>query len=313
MKVFITGMVLACSIVACDDGTRSPSVTNQSAAASVCTQLNPSLAIQRLKIPNWFHGGIAGKKIVWIGDSTTEKMGPEAQFGWDGVKAKIKNRLLGGISLIKTGGSTNQKTSPVAQFGWDGVNDYYIKRYANQVGQPLYGTTQVWLGSSGNTLTNFLANQPSSKGISSAIAAGGDIYILSYGINDVRLGGTDQEKLTSNLKFAVNAIRAALPNRSVILRMPNSLLAADVNAHGWVVPNSSAQVYTDILRNAYRSLANEWPDVIVYDSQTLLFTEISSASNPYMVDQLHPNAEGYAKIYDQLVEILGQPTPPTCP
>jgi lysophospholipase L1-like esterase len=201
---------------------------------------------------------------------------------------------------------------PASQFGWAGVNDAYLNKFVNSAGLALYGTTQIWLGSNGNTLQNFVNDTPTNTGINAAIAASGDLLILSYGINDVRIGGASQTSIVANLKSAVNAIRAALPNSDVILRMPNSLLSTDVNSHNWVVPNSSAQTYTDILRDAYRGLVNEWPNVVVYDSQALLFTEISQPSSIYMTDQLHPNADGYLKVFDQLAEIAGVAAP-TCP
>jgi len=231
-------------------------------------------AIERAKLSHWFSSGVAGKKIVWVGDSTTEQMGPEALHGWSGV------------------------------------NSYYRDKYISPVDSPLYGTTETWLGISGNTLANFNNNRPAEAGLSAAIATAGDLYIFSYGINDVRLGSTDQATLTANLETAVSAIRTALPNADIVLRMPNSLLTTDVNSWGWVVPNASAQTYTDILRNAYRSLANKWPNVAFYDSQALLFGEVSLPANVYMLDQLHPNADGYKKVYDQLVDIIGTRTAP---
>lgn len=250
--------------VGCGGSSTTPAVPT----CSITTAPVPQAA-ERAKLTHWFAGGVANKKIVWVGDSTTEKMGPANQFGWAGV------------------------------------NDYYLNKYVNPVGSPLHATTQVWLGSNGNSLANFINNAPAGAGLSDAIAAAGDMYIFSYGINDVRFGMTSQATLTDNLKIAISAIRTARPNADIVLRMPNSLLTTDVNGFGFVVPSSAAQAYTDIMRNAYRSLTNEWPNVALYDSQALLFGEISLPTNVYMTDQLHPHAFGYMGIYDQLVEIIG--------
>lgn len=234
--------------------------------------LAPSQTAARSKLTHWFAGGISGKKIVWVGDSTTWHLSPT---------------------------------------GWQGINTYYLTTYVTPASARLNGTIQVWQGSNGNSLAGFLVRQE----LQDAIAAQGDLYIFSYGINDVRLGTTSQETLTANLKTAINAIRNAVPNADIVLRMPNSLLAGDTSGAFYVKPNTpdAAQAYTDILRNAYRSVGNEWPNVALYDSQALLFGELVQPASQWMVDQLHPSFKGYTTILDQLAEIIGAAPAGQCP
>lgn len=229
-------------------------------------------------LSNWFVSGIAGKKIAWVGDSTTMQL------------------------------------SPTANGGTAGVNSYYVNTYVAQQGSPLYGTSNVYFGANGNTLANFVQNTPAGYGVSDVIAAKPDLIVFSYGINDVRQGLTTQAQLVSLLQQAVNAIRAALPKCDIVLRMPNSLLTTDVNGYGYVVPAGpaagqtvaqAAQTYTDILRNAYLSLENYWPNVVVYKSQIVRFPSTSPASSPYMNDQLHPTVAGYSGIFDDIAGIIG--------
>lgn len=217
-------------------------------------------------LKNWFRGGVAGKKIVWVGDSTTYQM------------------------------------APVANGGAAGLNDYYLQKYVNEPGSVLHGVSNVWMGSNGNSLANFIANFPATDGLSAAIANAGDLYVISYGINDARLGNTSN--LVANLKYAIDQIKAALPSAEILLRMPSSFLTTDVNGNGYVVPNSSAQTYSTALQQAYYA-CDGYNGAVLYASQETLFPKVCQAAFLYMQDQLHPTVAGYKKIFDQIVAIIG--------
>lgn len=232
-------------------------------AASQAAQGSSVVLISAISaLSNWFRGDISGKKMVWVGDSTTFQI--------------------------------EQSYIP-----------YLVNTYQSP-GGPLAGVTVNWFGANGNTLSNFVSNLPAGKGINDVIAAAPDLIVLSYGINDVRLGTTSQTQLIALLKSAVNTLRAALPNCDIILRMPNSFLTTDVGAAGYIVPNSSAQAYTDINRNSYRSLRNYWPNVVVYDSQDSTFSPVCPTLSLYMTDQLHPTAAGYSAIMDAVAVMAGR-------
>lgn len=227
-------------------------------------------------LPNWKSGSLSGKKMAWVGDSTTESL------------ETVSQNL-----------------------------NYLVNNYMS-AGGPLGGVTLQWFGSNGNTLSNFIADSPDGDGINDVIAANPDLIVLSYGINDVRLGATTEAQLITLLKSAVTQLLDELPTCDIILRMPNSFLTTDVSSLGYVVPNASAQTYSDRIRNAYRSLRNKWPNVVLYDSQTSRFPETCPATFSNMADQVHPSicngypgasTGGYAGIIDDIVAICGRKEP----
>lgn len=220
---------------------------------------------------NWSKISPNGKKIAWVGDSTTLALAPSGSGGAAGVES------------------------------------YFTARYVTEPGSPLYGVTNVYFGANGNTLANFLANTPSSYGLSDVIAAAPNLIVFSYGINDIRLQASAPTlaAFTILLKRAVDALRAALPSTDIVLRTPNSWLTTDVSSLGYVVPNSPwATDGSALLRDAYRSLRDYWPNVVVYDSQAALFPETAPATFYYMNDQLHPTVGGYQRIYDHIARLI---------
>ena len=216
-------------------------------------------------LTHWFAGGIAGKKICFIGDSTT------------------KNAL--------------------ALFA-----ELEGKYSAN--GEPLHGAGPILnFGENGASLYAFMTDQVV-HGLTATIAEQADLYVLSYGINDVRLGYTTEDALVARLTSTVNRIRAEAPNADLVLRTPNSLLATDVNAYGYVQPNTNAQAYTTMLRSAYRRLEDAWPNVVVFDAQALVFGTESLPASLLMSDQLHPSPTGNTFLASALVEVIGEPPSP---
>ncbi len=226
-------------------------------------------------LTRWFRGGIASKKIVFLGDSTTSNA------------VYMFNRLTG---------------------------------YHNDPGGALYGVTDadfVNQGNNGLSLEGYLAGSGGTYTLANAYAAAGDLYVISYGINDVRLGLTSQAQLTARLTTLVDLLRANVPNADIILRIPNPLLTEDVGGNHWVTsaggtvnPAGAAQDYTDRMYYAYKALENKWPNVVIWDTQRLIFGRTSDtlANSVYMVDQLHPNQLGYEALANSFAGLFGVPS-----
>lgn len=226
-------------------------------------------------LTRWFRGGIAGKTIVFLGDSTTSNA------------VYMFNRLTG---------------------------------YHNDPGGALYGVADadfVNQGNNGLSLEGYLAGSGGAYTLANAYAAAGDLYVISYGINDVRLGLTSQAQLTARLTTLVDLLRANVPNADIILRIPNPLLTEDVGGNHWVTsaggtvnPAGAAQDYTDRMYYAYKALENKWPNVVIWDTQRLVFGRVSDtlANSVYMVDQLHPNQLGYEALANSFASLFGIPS-----
>jgi hypothetical protein len=96
--------------------------------------------------------------------------------------------------------------------------------------------------------------------------------ILSYCINDFRLGTITQAACRTNLIQAVDCLRGLMPTTDIVLRIPNSLTSDNTQAWsvGWVSPTTpeASQKYSTELRNAYLSPIDSWPSgVAVWDAQ----------------------------------------------
>lgn len=203
---------------------------------------------------------------------------------------------LTGKTICFVGDSTTSNATPL----FNELNNFYMKE-----GEPLHGVSSILnYGENGASLSAFLSNSVT-YGITAALSAQADLYVISYGINDVRLGQATEDQLVYMLKRTVFLIQASVPNSDIILRMPNSLLSDDINGYGYVQPNANAPVYSTILRNAYKRLENKWDNVVVFDAQGLIFGRESPSSSVHMADQLHPSSSGYTLLAKALVELIG--------
>lgn len=158
-------------------------------------------------------------------------------------------------------------------------------------------------GNDGKTAADWIAGSvPNPPATCYADAA--DLYIVSFGLNDVRNGACDEPTLKSRLTTIVNMLRTNVPGCSVILRMPNSMLSTDPTSTGWVNPLSSAQTYTNIMRGAYLDLIGTWADVAVWDAMDEVFGTTCPATSALMADILHPSIAGYTAIGDALAALI---------
>lgn len=212
-------------------------------------------------LEKWFAGGVRGKKVVLVGDSTTDYA-----------------------------------------YGLTRAMNYYTRR-----GRELAGVAFLNYGVNGQTLASWQADTTGRYGATSTAAQNADLYVLCYGVNDVRLGAMSEDTLTANLSSAVDSLRAN-GTSTVLLRVPATFTATDTGALGFVSPNSSAQAYSTLLRNAYIRTAIA-KGCALLDSQALVFglTSQPDTNSPYMLNQLHPNDAGNTAIARELVKMIGVP------
>jgi hypothetical protein len=248
---------------------------------------------------------------IWADESGTKGISPEAvqSLGdqvsgltsqMDEISAQIGIPEKSGLSgwyrdfafnrskKITCIGDSTTDSATGANFIWNEI----MNNFANS-GDICEGITFVNRGSNGNTLYNFINDTTGDKGINTCIADQSDLYILSYGINDVRLGATTQQQLTTMLDTAIQRLLKETKGY-VLLRVPNSFLLDDPTASGLLQPLASAQTYTDLIWNAYMSFSGKYARVGILDTQTLLFgrTCQTKANAPLMNDVLHPSTSG---------------------
>jgi lysophospholipase L1-like esterase len=238
---------------------------------SVYTFLNQ---IGPRRLSKWHKGGVRSKTIACVGDSTV-------------------------LQLFTGGAITTGDPSSVSA----------PARYSGE----LPGVTFLNFGSNGNTLASFIANPAATRGFNAVVAAAPNLIYLSYLINDVRQGATSLAQAITLLETAINMLLNALPGTDIVLVMPNSFTTNDVGGFNYVTANGvfsgmtvaeAAQAATDILRNAYRSVADRWPNVLLFDSQANVFPDtcVASTATTLMTDQIHPNVTAQRIRLDMLVQ-----------
>lgn len=170
-------------------------------------------------------------------------------------------------------------------------------------GGVLAGAFTLNYGDDGSTLAAFLTDARE-HGITPSIAAQADLYVLCYGLNDVRREPLTTEQFRDRIAESVDLLRAGVPTADIVLRTPNPMLSQNTSYYVYLQPGESAQVYTDRMRNAYLGLRNRWPNVLVWDAMAQVFGFESVATHPLMADQLHPNAAGEIALADALAQII---------
>jgi lysophospholipase L1-like esterase len=161
-------------------------------------------------------------------------------------------------------------------------------------------------GSSGNTLHHFV-NQIDANGntLDQVIQDQADLYIVSYGINDIRESSPAQIK--ADLTLAVDKLLKETQG-GVLLRIPNPFLS--VNRWSYIHLDQievNAQRYTDQLRDVYLSFKHYDPRVDILDIPELVFGCQVRPEHPFMQDTIHPNEAGYRAIADAVAQkISGQ-------
>ena len=211
----------------------------------------------------------------------------------------LYNSYIRAKKLVMIGDSTTD--SAVSSYFDDMMRKY------TKSGEVLESTEIINMGKGGTTINWFLTD-PSDQ-IGTAISHNADIYTLCYGINDVREGNCTKEQLKTNLKTCVDRLLKETQG-CVLLVTPNTMLSEDVGGHNYVVPNSSAQAYSTLLKEAYIELNAIYSSdrVQLVDMQELVFGNIcvAKADTPFMSDQLHPNTLGQRCRADVIANTIGK-------
>ncbi|PEA25815.1 hypothetical protein CN984_12240 [Bacillus cereus] len=166
------------------------------------------------------------------------------------------------------------------------------------LGGILEGASYVNRGNNGGTVRQFVTNTGTKNGIISVISDQADLYVLSYGINDIRVGDPVSQ-IKADIKEVIDRLLAETKGY-ILLRIPNPFLTTSTS--GWVVPNSSAQEYSSQLWEIYESFRGYSERLDIIDIPNLVFGRKCLASHPLMLDQLHPNDLGYKCIADEIAE-----------
>lgn len=156
-------------------------------------------------------------------------------------------------------------------------------------------------GSNGQSIVNFITDS-GTKGLPALLASDLDLIIFSYGINDVRQNFLTKNQLRDTISYVINQIRAAKPDCDVILRMPNSFNIPTTDVYikqgSYASLVEAAQAQSDILYNAYLELENKWDNVVLFNTQDLIFGRTSEPMTTALhSDEIHPR-------YDGIIDVL---------
>lgn len=187
----------------------------------------------------------------------------------------------------------------------DGLYDQLAEIYGAP-GGVLEGAQIRNRGSSGNTLHHFV-NQIAAHGntLDHVIQDQADLYIVSYGINDIRESRPEQIK--ADLKLTVDRLLKET-HGAVLLRIPNPFLSVNRWSYIHMDKIENAQLYSDQLWDVYHSFRDYDPRVDILDIPSLVFGRQVRPEHPFMQDTIHPNEAGYRAIADAVAQkISGQP------
>lgn len=208
-------------------------------------------------------------------------------------------------------GVTNKRLTFIGDSTWPVVASTVsslLTSYAVS-GGPLDGCTIDKWGENGASLAAFMQDLVAFNfSALKALSPAPDIVCFGYGINSVRLGALTQAQFTAQLSSAIDQMVAApsLAHTVFVMCTPNTFLTTEDGFH-YIVPNSSAQAYAEILFNSYAVQAGRYPNVFVNDKQTRIFGRTCLPASVYMADQIHPNAAGQtAWTTDMLQNFLTQ-------
>lgn len=173
-------------------------------------------------------------------------------------------------------------------------------------GGPLEGAVMQNRGASGNTLHHFVNNiAPNGNTLNQVIQDQADLYIVSYGINDIRgseaVVGSRPDQIKADLKLVVDRLLKET-NGAVLLRIPNPFLSKNESKSIVLTPIENAQLYSDQLWEVYQSFEGYSERVDLLDIPNLVFGRKAMPVHPLMNDILHPNADGYRAIADAIAD-----------
>ncbi|WP_177237853.1 GDSL-type esterase/lipase family protein [Paenibacillus sp. 1_12] len=206
----------------------------------------------------------------------------------------------------------SSKSGKVIDFVGDSTTESapaMFKRFLEQyavTGGALQGVTINNRGASGNTLHNFVNdNTANGNSLGKVIKDNADLYIISYGINDIRrsstTGASGPTQIKADLKTTIDRLLKETKG-SILLRTPNTFLSRNPVDSVLVSPIENAQLYSDQLWGIYESFKDYSDRVDVIDIPSLVFGRKAMPEHILMQDILHPNDAGYQAIADAIAD-----------
>ncbi|NHN29065.1 SGNH/GDSL hydrolase family protein [Paenibacillus agricola] len=205
----------------------------------------------------------------------------------------------------------NPKSGKIIDFVGDSTTESASGLYARisqqyaAPGGPLEGVTVNNRGTNGDTLHNFVSNRSTNYNtLDTVIQDHADLYVLSYGINDIRRGpaqGSSPNQIRADLQKAVDRILNETTGH-ILLRIPNTFLTKNPLKSEQISPIENAQSYSDQLWNVYQSFEGYSERVDIIDIPSLIFGRVAMPEHRFMQDALHPNSMGYRAIADVIVD-----------
>lgn len=183
---------------------------------------------------------------------------------------------------------------------------YNAIKYAMRDGGPLEGMLEANLfagGNNGQTLQGWNSDPDVGSGYSlnQMVADDPDLVVMSFGLNDTRLGATAAQMIDRIETFIAN-VQAALPNADICLRMPNSVAGTGAP----YLTGATAQEATDACYYSYMYFVNRYANVGVIDTQRTIFGRIASTTtHPFLGDQLHPSSDGQYAVGRLIAQTVG--------
>ena len=269
-------------------------------------------------------GGAVGSVLRRTSSTAAEWTAPVVD------RRKLAKWFAGGLDgkvAIHVGDSTTWQQDPISILKIDGsqglLQDWHVS---------LRATTHWNVGSNGNVFWSFVQ----SGGLEEQAARKADLYIICYGLNDMRgavsPGGEWGDwrvpygdasmvvtalKLQSLMRTCVEVIKAENPDACIIFRMPNG---ATVDC-AYMTQGITPQQMMDVLRLAYRgdaALGVPSPetfgdDILVFDTMGMAFPEKAMVSQNMLLqnnagsDGLHPTNNGYTQIMWPLGLLMSGP------
>lgn len=202
-----------------------------------------------------------GKKIVMIGDSTTD-VAP-AMYKRFSDYYTCKGGILEGANILNRGAN--------GSLLYDRVRGNYV----------VHGWT-----------------------MESDIAQQGDLYIICYGINDIKTGLRTKEQIREDLKTYIDNILTRT-KANILLRIPNTFLSSENEEEakkGWITPIEKAQEYSNQLWEIYESFRGYSNRLDIIDIPNLTIGRECKEYHPYMLDNVHGNDLFYIQVADEIAE-----------
>jgi hypothetical protein len=193
-----------------------------------------------------------------------------------------------------------------------------VENFTNKPGAVLSNVQNFFHGYSGAT-PDFFSATPSI--LSEIVEDEPDLVVYSWGINYARQNTANDSTadrfshLRASIVTNIEQMLTALPNTSILLRMPNRLSAdpRDPSAPTpYLVPSTEegAKAASDLLRAVYLSLENVYPDVVLFDTQryvTGIFDTKPAdfALSAVLGDALHPVVI-FRQIGEEIIKFIAE-------